>query len=290
MSTHEINSDHLSIAKIDEIVKSGAKLVLSQEAQDKIKKCRQYLDDKMHEGGNVFYGINTGFGSLCDTVISDEDLSKLQRNLVISHACGVGDEVPKKIVRLMLLLKVQGLSYGHSGSQLEVVQRLVDFYNNDITPVIYEQGSLGASGDLAPLAHMALPLLGEGDVYYGGDRMSSDEMLGIMDWKKLELKSKEGLALLNGTQFMNAYGVWSLINAQQLSNAADIIGAISLEGFDGRISPFSANVNEIRKQKGQIETARHMCEILEGSEIISQDKAHYFGVFNIYQIYYHGLV
>ncbi len=274
MAKHEINNQHLSIDKVESIIKSGDKLVLSEESKAQIQKCREYLDKKMHEGGNVFYGINTGFGSLCNTVISDEDLSQLQKNLVISHACGVGEEVPKKIVRLMLLLKIQGLSYGHSGIQLEVIQRLVDFYNNDITPVIYQQGSLGASGDLAPLAHLALPLVGEGEVYYGGDKMSSTEMLGIMNWGKLELKSKEGLALLNGTQFMSAYGVWSLINAKQLSNAADIIGAISLEGFDGRISPFSANVNEIRNQKGQIETARHMREILDGSEIISRDKVH----------------
>lgn len=172
----------------------------------------------------------------------------------------------------MLLLKIQGLSYGHSGSQVETVQRLIDFYNNDITPIIYQLGSLGASGDLAPLAHLSLPLIGEGEVYFGGDRMKSSEMLSLMNWKKLELKSKEGLALLNGTQFMSAYGVWALIQAKQLSNAADIIGAISLEAYDGRLNPFFENVNAIRNQVGQIETAKRFREILQGSELIDLPK------------------
>ncbi|MCG8574815.1 MAG: aromatic amino acid ammonia-lyase, partial [Flavobacteriales bacterium] len=236
MKTHLINSDFLSISQLKEIVESNTELQLSKEASERILKCRNYLDTKMSESGGVFYGINTGFGSLCNTVISDEDLSTLQRNLVISHACGVGEEVPREIVKLMLFLKVQGLSYGHSGCQLETAQRLLDFYNNDITPVVYQQGSLGASGDLAPLAHMSLPILGEGEVYFKGEKMAAKEMLAAMGWEPLQLKSKEGLALLNGTQFMSSYGVWCLMKAEQLSGVADIVGAISLEGFDGRIS------------------------------------------------------
>jgi histidine ammonia-lyase len=274
MSAHHIDSEHLSISKVKEIVNAKLELKLSANASVRISKCRQYLDDKMATGSNVFYGINTGFGSLCDTVISNEDLGKLQRNLVISHACGIGDEVPHDIVKLMIFLKVQGLSYGHSGVQLQTVQRLLDFYNNDIVPVVYQQGSLGASGDLAPLAHMSLPLLGEGNVYFKGELMTAAEMLQKMGWEALALKSKEGLALLNGTQFMSAYGVWSLIKASQLSNAADIIGAVSVEGFDARLNPFFHNVNAVRNQNGQIETAKHMREILDGSQIIVQEKAH----------------
>jgi histidine ammonia-lyase len=274
MAVHEISSKHLSISDISDIIKEKKTLALSAESAKKIADCREYLDNKLEGNSDVFYGINTGFGSLCNTVISNEDLSKLQSNLVKSHACGLGEEVPQEIVKLMLLLKVQGLSYGHSGSQLETVQRLIDFYNNDVTPVVYQQGSLGASGDLAPLAHMSLALLGEGDVYIKGERKTAKEMLSQFGWEAMTLKSKEGLSLLNGTQFMSSYGVWCLINAQQLSNAADIVGAISLEGFDCRISPFSANVNQIRNQKGQIETASKFRELLKGSEIIAQEKEH----------------
>jgi histidine ammonia-lyase len=271
---HAISADHLSLQKIQEIIDNNIKLELSESARKKIQRCRDYLDEKMSKPDEIHYGINTGFGSLCNTVISNEDLGKLQRNLVLSHACGTGDEVPKAIVRLMLLLKVQGLSYGHSGVQVETVQRLIDFYNNDITPVIYQLGSLGASGDLAPLAHLCLPLLGEGEVYFGGDRMRSSEMLSLMQWNKIELKSKEGLALLNGTQFMSAYGTWCLLQAKRLSYAADLIGAVSLEGFDGRLNPFFENVNAIRNQVGQIETAAQFRKILAGSELIAAKKVH----------------
>ena len=271
---HQISDNYLSLQEIKQILESGLKLELSASAKEKIQKCRNYLDEKMSREGEIHYGINTGFGSLCDTVISSDDLGRLQRNLVLSHACGAGEEVPKKIVRLMLLLKIQGLSYGHSGCQVETVQRLIDFYNHDITPVIYQQGSLGASGDLAPLAHLSLSLIGEGDVYFGGDRMRSSEMLSLMKWKKLDLKSKEGLALLNGTQFMSAYGIHCLLQAEQLSKAADLVAAISLEAYDGRLNPFYHNVNAIRNQVGQIATAKHFREILEGSEMIASEKKH----------------
>lgn len=274
MADHLISNDRLTIDKIKHIITSGQQVQLSDGSKAQIVKCREYLDQKMATGDEVFYGINTGFGSLCNTVISNEDLSKLQRNLVVSHACGVGEEVPAEIVRLMLLLKIQGLSYGHSGVQLMTVQRLIDFYNHDIVPVIYQQGSLGASGDLAPLAHMALPLFGEGMVDFKGERMTSSAMLDKMNWEPLELKSKEGLALLNGTQFMSAYGVWCLIHGTQLSNAADLIGAVSVDAFDARINPYYHNVNAVRNQEGQIETAARMRSFLEGSQIIAQEKVH----------------
>ena len=274
MTINHISQSHLSIEKVKELTDRKIKIALSEEAEAKISRCRQYLDDKMANGEGVFYGINTGFGSLCDTVISKGDLSQLQRNLVLSHACGIGEEVPGEIVKLMLLLKVQGLSYGHSGVQLATVNRLIDFYNHDILPVIYQQGSLGASGDLAPLAHMSLPLLGEGMVRMNGELVSSKVMLEKMGWEALTLQSKEGLALLNGTQFMSAYGVWILMRAQQLAYTADLIGAISVEAFDGRLNPFFENVNRIRNQQGQIKTAEQMRLFLQGSEIINQPKKH----------------
>ncbi len=273
-TTHYISSDLLSIEMINEIVFQGKQLALSEEAIVNIEKCRKYLDDKMKSNSDPIYGINTGFGSLCNVKISNENLSKLQENLVKSHACGTGEEVPHEIVKIMLLLKIQSLSYGHSGVQLVTVQRLVDFYNNDIFPVIYTQGSLGASGDLAPLAHLSLPLLGEGEVYVDGFRQPASKVLAKFGWEPIVLQSKEGLALLNGTQFMSAYGVYCLIKAEKISYLADVIGAVSLEGFDGRIEPFTDLIHLVRPHKGQVQTAERMRDLLEDSEIIAQPKVH----------------
>lgn len=273
-TTHYISSDLLSIDMINEIVFQGKQLALSEEAIVNIEKCRKYLDDKMKLNSDPIYGINTGFGSLCNVKISNENLSKLQENLVKSHACGTGEEVPHEIVKIMLLLKIQSLSYGHSGVQLVTVQRLIDFYNNDIFPVIYTQGSLGASGDLAPLAHLSLPLLGEGEVYVDGFRQPASKVLAKFGWEPIVLQSKEGLALLNGTQFMSAYGVYCLIKAEKISYLADVIGAVSLEGFDGRIEPFTDLIHLVRPHKGQVQTAERMRDLLEDSEIIAQPKVH----------------
>ena len=271
-NTHYISSDLLSIETINSIISNDYKLALSEEAKVNIVKCRNYLDAKMLSNDKPIYGINTGFGSLCNVKISDENLSKLQENLVKSHACGTGDEVPHEIVKIMLVLKIQSLSYGHSGVQLVTVERLIDFYNNDILPVIYTLGSLGASGDLAPLAHLSLPLLGEGEVYMDGFRQPASKVLQKMGWEPIVLQSKEGLALLNGTQFMSAYGVYTLIKAEKLSYLADVIGAISLEGFDGRIEPFTDLIHLVRPHKGQVVTAERMRDLLEGSQIIAQEK------------------
>ncbi|WP_417352621.1 histidine ammonia-lyase [Flavobacterium alkalisoli] len=271
---HYISSDLLSIEVVNEIITQGKKLELSEEARANIEKCRTYLDEKMKSHSDPIYGINTGFGSLYNVKISNENLSQLQENLVKSHACGTGEEVPGEIVKIMLLLKIQSLSYGHSGVQLETVERLVDFYNNDILPVVYNQGSLGASGDLAPLAHLSLPLLGEGEVYMDGFRQPAQKVLDKMGWKPIVLKSKEGLALLNGTQFMSSYGIYVLLKSVKYSYLADVIGAISLEGFDGRIEPFNELIHMIRPHKGQIVTARRYNELLEDSEIIEQAKKH----------------
>ena len=271
---HYICSDVLTLEVINQIIIENKALALSEEAKVNIQKCRNYLDEKMRKHDAPIYGINTGFGSLCNVIISNENLTLLQENLVKSHACGTGDEVPQPIVKLMLLLKIQSLSYGNSGVQLETVERLIEFYNRNILPVIYTQGSLGASGDLAPLAHLSLPLLGEGEVYFEGKKVWSKEVLAHYNWQPIVLQSKEGLALLNGTQFMSAYGVYILLKSSKLSYLADLIGTISLEGFDGRIEPFHELIHLVRPHKGQIETAQQITDFLEGSQIISQPKQH----------------
>jgi histidine ammonia-lyase len=273
-TTHYISSSTLTIEEIHYIVMEHKKIALSEEAKVNIQKCRAYLDQKMESHDAPIYGINTGFGSLCNIKISNANLSQLQENLVKSHACGTGDEVPPAIVKIMLLLKIQSLSYGYSGVQLATAERLIDFYNNDVLPVVYTQGSLGASGDLAPLAHLSLPLLGEGEVYFENKKVASRAVLERFGWLPLVLQSKEGLALLNGTQFMSAYGVYVLIKSCKYSYLADLIGTISLEGFDGRKEPFNELIHYIRPHKGQIITAQRVNEFLEGSEIIAQEKQH----------------
>ncbi len=271
---HQITTGQLTFEIIADIISSNKKLALSPEAKNNIVRCREYLDKKMASQKTPIYGINTGFGSLYNVTIPDNDLEQLQTNLVMSHACGTGDEVPQEIVKLMLLLKIQAVAYGKSAVQLQTVERLVDFFNNDVLPVIYQQGSLGASGDLAPLAHMSLPLLGMGEVHYKGKKQAAADVLKQLNLEPIQLKSKEGLALLNGTQFMSAYGVWCLLQTKNISNAADSIAAVSLEAFDGRIDPFKPHIHSIRPHKGQIQTAANMRKLLEGSELIVRTKAH----------------
>ncbi len=272
MHTHFISKEHLSIDLIAEILKSNAKLALSESAITAIVKCRTYLDNKMANSTKPVYGINTGFGSLCDVKINTEDLSQLQKNLVMSHACGTGEQVPQEIVRLMLLLKIQSLAYGHSGVQLKTVERLIEFYNLEIYPIIYTKGSLGASGDLAPLAHLCLPLIGMGEVVLIGEIISGEKLLKKFNWEEIQLQSKEGLALLNGTQFMSAYGVWSCLQAKQLAENADSITAIAIDAFNCRLDPFHNLIHELRPHAGQLATAQNILNKLAGSEIASQEK------------------
>lgn len=271
---HAINSTPLSLHHIHEIISTNKKITLSKEAIDKITSCRAYLNTKTKDNDTAIYGINTGFGALYNVRIQEKNLEKLQINLVMSHACGSGELVPNEIVKLMLLFKIQSLSYGHSGVQLATVQRLIDYYNHDIYPLIYTQGSLGASGDLAPLAHLALPLIGLGNVSYNGKIMSGEQLLNIFDWKKITLQSKEGLALLNGTQLMSAYGIHLVLKSYKLSYLADVIGSISLDAFDGRIEPFNQLIHQIRPHKGQLKTAERIHNFLVNSEQIRQQKQH----------------
>ena len=273
-ATHYISNNTLSLEELNTIIEENHTLALSEEAIANINKCREYLDHKMQTETNPIYGINTGFGSLYSVKISTEDLTTLQENLMKSHACGTGDEVPHSIVKIMLLLKIKSLCYGNSGVQLVTVERLIDFYNHNILPVVYTQGSLGASGDLSPLAHLCLPLIGKGEVFVDGKRITAKQMLTEKGWETIRLKSKEGLALLNGTQFMSSYGAYILLKTKKLSKLADVVGAVSLEGFDGRIDPFNNLIHMVRPHKGQVNTAVFISEILEGSELIKQPKKH----------------
>lgn len=274
MKIHKISAEHLSIEQIGEIVYGGYKIELSDDAQRRISECRKYLDKKIEESTVPIYGVTTGFGSLCNVSIGSDYLAQLQINLMMSHACGTGDRVPNDIVKIMLLLKIQSLSYGFSGCQLATVNRLIDFFNNDVYPIVYMQGSLGASGDLVPLAHLSLPLVGLGEVEYKGKVLTSVELLKKFKWQPIQLASKEGLALLNGTQNMGAFAVWSLLQSQRLSKWADNIAAMSLDAYYGLTAPFTDAVHQVRPHKGQIVTAARMRELLEGSEIIEKPKSY----------------
>ena len=267
-----INSKPISIQNIEDILVSDCVLKLSDNAKQNILKCRQYLDDKQQGEDVPMYGINTGFGSLCNVKISKMHLAQLQENLVLSHACGTGNRVDDNIVRLMMLLKIQSLSYGYSGVSIELVERLILLYNKKVTPLVYEQGSLGASGDLAPLAHMSLALLGKGQVSYKNKIRACHEVLDDLELRPLSFKSKEGLALLNGTQFMSAHGLWALIQSKYLNAYADFIGAISADAFDCNLSPFDNLVHQIRPHKGQLKTAKSIRYYLKGSEIALREK------------------
>ncbi|MDP5081359.1 MAG: histidine ammonia-lyase [Winogradskyella sp.] len=271
---HIMSSKALDIVTIYNIFKDHKKLKISEELQRKVIACKTYLDTKLATNEKPMYGINTGFGSLYNVKISEKDLTQLQENLVMSHACGTGDRVPESVVKVMLLLKIQSLSYGHSGVQLATINRLIDFFNNDIFPFVFTQGSLGASGDLAPLAHLALPLLGRGKVVHEDKEYDASEILKKFNWHPIKLEAKEGLALLNGTQFMSAYGVYLLLMSHKTSYLADIIASISLDAFDGRLDPFHDLVHAVRPHPGQRKVARRFNEFLKGSELINRPKQH----------------
>ena len=274
MKTHSISAEHLTIQRIGEIISEGYKLQLSDDARARIVNCREYLDKKIEDNAKPIYGVTTGFGSLCNVSIGRDYLAQLQINLMMSHACGTGDRVPNEIVKIMLLLKIQSLSYGYSGCKLDTLERLVDFFNNDIYPIVYMQGSLGASGDLVPLAHLSLPLIGLGEVEYRGEVMSGKQLLQAMEWKPIQLASKEGLALLNGTQNMSAFAVWALLQSHRLNDWADKIAAMSLDAYNGLVEPFTDAVHRVRPHRGQIATAQRLRELLEGSEILEKPKAY----------------
>ncbi len=271
---YAITTTGLSLAEFDAILRERKPITLAKDAVSAVKRSHAWLLQTLKESDTPIYGVNTGFGALHDRSIAKRDLAQLQKNLVMSHACGSGEPVPAEIVRAMLVLKVQNMAFGHSAVALSTVQRLIDMYNADVLPVVYERGSLGASGDLAPLAHLALPLLGLGEVVMGGRRMTSAAALKKLGWAPLELGPKEGLALLNGTQFMNAYAALLTVKSMRLAHIADMIAAVSLDAFDGRTEPFHPSVHAVRPHPGQAQVAGHMRELLAGSAIALREKQH----------------
>ncbi len=271
--SHAIDpTQHLDLPILQKIFSENLSLRLSDAAKKRITDCRHFLEKKMQNPSEMMYGINTGFGSLCNVRISPDEVEQLQYNLVVSHAAGCGDLVPWETVRMMLFLKIQNLSYGFSGVRLEVVERLIDFYNAGIYPVVFELGSLGASGDLAPLAHLSLPLIGLGEVWVQGHRRPAKDLLKKHGWKPLVFKAKEALALLNGTQFSTGYSLSNLLEARRLADLADLNAAISLDGFNGSLSPFDEKIHAIRPHAGQIEVAKNIRNYLKTSEIANRKK------------------
>jgi histidine ammonia-lyase len=271
---HQISPKPLAPHDLWHLLHGHSKIALSEESRKAIVSCREYLDEKLADTTHPIYGINTGFGSLYTRNIPKDQLEKLQDNLVRSHACGTGPEVPREVVMLMLFLKAQSLSLGYSGVQLQTVERLIDMFNQRVLPRIYEMGSLGASGDLVPLAHLALPLLGDGEVHYLGKVYAGKEVLSELGWQPIHLKAKEGLALLNGTQFMSAYASWCVLHAARIDKLANLIGAISMDAFDGRLEPFHQLVHSIRPHRGQQSVAAEILQHLSGSPIAKQAKKH----------------
>ena len=270
MKTFSIGDSPLDFDLLGEIIEQHPQLNLSNPALQRIQKCRDYLDAKISNQKDPVYGITTGFGSLCNRSIPDDQLEQLQTNLVISHACGIGNPIDDEIVGLMLLLKAHALSLGKSGVNTNTVQLLLDLYNYKAFPQVRELGSLGASGDLAPLAHLVLPLLGLGEIKYQGKIRQTEAVLKELNLKPVRLQSKEGLALLNGTQFMSAHGVMVVLKALKLAELADITGAISLEAYNGRIDPFRDEIQQVRPHPGQITTAANVRRILNGSNLINK--------------------
>ncbi len=262
----------ITIQDVATTLESKEKLALSKDAIKAIQHCRNYLDNKLTSTETLFYGINTGFGHFCNERIADEKVEELQANLVMSHACGLGDEVPTEVVKIILYLKIRNLSLGNSAISLETIETLLHLYNNDILPVIFQQGSLGASGDLAPLAHLSLVLIGMGNVRYKGKKIATKDLPKEVAFKPLKLKTKEGLALLNGTQFSLAYAVWAAIKAQKIAELADMTAALSVDGFNCRLSPFDHRLHHARPHAGQIQTAKNILKWLENSEIAQEEK------------------
>ncbi len=268
METLKLSGTSLTLENIEEVARYFRVVELSEEAKESVIKSRAIVEKKTRSD-NIYYGINTGFGDLCNVKISDKDLEKLQENLIKSHAVGVGNPLSEEVVRAVMLIRVNSLIKGSSGIRLEVVELLVEFLNKRIHPCIPSQGSVGASGDLAPLAHMSLPLIGEGEVIYEGEKHSADEVLQKVGLKALELQSKEGLALINGTAVMCGVGALALLDAERLVRMAAISGSMSLEALKGVDAFLRSEVHQMRPHEGQIAAASNMRRLIEGSGILA---------------------
>ena len=266
MATFFVENKEYTLSEIYQFLQNRPQLRLSNEVINQINASRKVLDDSV-KSGKVIYGVNTGFGKLSQITIPSDKISELQKKLILSHAVGVGDPVDNDIVRLIILLKVISLSKGFSGIRLEVIQRLVDLLNEDCLPIIPSQGSVGASGDLAPLAHMTLPLLGIGNVIHSGKQKTVREVCKIKNWEPIKLSYKEGLALINGTQFSTAYGVLCMGRINNLLKISDIAGALSVEGLMGTDKAFEKRVHQIKHHPGQLSSAENLFNLLQDSEI-----------------------
>jgi len=263
--TFKYGIDRLTLDIVNDIANGNIQAELCQEALDKINTSRQRVD-KMAASDKAVYGINTGFGPLCDTQISPEETNLLQKNLLITHAVGVGEPIAKAISKLMLITKVHALSRGFSGIRLETVERMLAFIDLDLIPVVPEQGSVGASGDLAPLSHLFLPLLGEGEFWQGDKIVPAAQVLKENDLAPMELHAKEGLALINGTQFILSHAITALSKMRYLLDLADLTGAMSIEGMQGSESPFRDELHQTRAFKGNLEVATRMRAFFKDSQ------------------------
>lgn len=257
--------EKLTLNKVIAIAKGELKGIVNAEAKAKVLQCRANVE-KMASSDEAVYGINTGFGPLCDVKISVQDINKLQENLLLTHAVGVGNLIDKELSKIMLICKVQALCQGFSGIRLEVIERLLFFIEKDILPVVPEQGSVGASGDLAPLSHLFLPLIGEGDFWVKDEVVGAKEVLAQYNLTPMVLQAKEGLALINGTQFILAHTIAGLKKMEYLLDLADLAGAMTLEGYKGSASPFKEQLHAIRPFKGSIDVAKRIRYFLENSE------------------------
>ncbi|TRX54791.1 histidine ammonia-lyase [Fulvivirga sp. M361] len=261
--------EQLTIGKVIDLAR-GKRTGILKEVTPKINKSRNIVE-KISQSDKAVYGINTGFGPLCDTQITAQETVQLQENLLLTHAVGVGKPIDKELSKIMMICKVHALCQGYSGIRLEVIERILFFIENDLLPVVPEQGSVGASGDLAPLSHLFLPLIGKGEFWVGDEIVSAKVVLAQHGLQPVRLQAKEGLALINGTQFIVAHAVKALEKMAYLLDLADVAGAMSLEGFQGSADPFNAGLYEIRPFKGTKVVAERMRMLLEGSENL---KAH----------------
>lgn len=259
--------DQLTVEKVIAISNGRLKAVLTSEAKEKVMECRRKVEI-MANSNKAVYGINTGFGPLCDVQITPKETSKLQENLLITHAVGVGNPIDKNLSKIMMICKAHALCQGFSGIRLEVIERIIYFIENDLLPVVPEQGSVGASGDLAPLSHLFLPLLGEGDFWMNNDVINAKEVLKKHQLETFKLQAKEGLALINGTQFILAHAIVGLHKMDYLLDLADLAGAMSIEGYKGSASPFKEALHIIRPFKGCLKVAERMRMLFKGSENI----------------------
>lgn len=269
MRTIVIGEGKMTIEDLLSVVRGGGIIEISDEAKRKMQASREVVETCVAEE-KVVYGLTTGFGKFSDVTISEEDCFTLQENLIMSHACGVGDPLPAEVVKAMMLLRINALSVGYSGIRLSTVNTLVEMLNKDVLPVVPEKGSLGASGDLVPLAHMSLVLLGKGEAYYQGTRMTGGEAMEKAGIEPVKLTAKEGLALINGTPAMCAIGALAIADADRLQKTADIIAALTMEAENGIIDAMDERIHAIRQQPGQIATANNMRKILEGSQYITR--------------------